>query len=219
MGFVYDLFNGVGHMWFLPMLFWCYILFYIISMIHNKIVQITIVVFLAISLRDVLYLRFELSCYFFLFFYIGYYLQFYKDKLRENLNIIHLISIWVLFLIVFYISMQNRGLIDTTTSSYFYIDRLFTIVYSLLGSISLYFTSLYITKTTKLPSSIIRIGSYCMGIYIFQQFILKFIYYKTDMPLFIGNIVLPWLGFIVTALLSIVLTILLRKTYIGRKLV
>lgn len=64
---------------------------------------------------------------------------------------------------------------------------------------------------------IIKLSNCCFGVYLFQQFILKLLN-NSDMPLWINPYLYPWVAFIITLGLSLILTILIRKTQIGRQL-
>ena len=69
----YKILEGTGHLWFLPMLFWCFVLIFILSLLKRN--EIKIIICLAIlSLISIksLPLRFHLSLYYMLFFYTGY---------------------------------------------------------------------------------------------------------------------------------------------------
>ena len=71
----------------------------------------------------------------------------------------------------------------------------------------------------NVPQWLLLLNDNSMGIYIFQQFVLMILYYKTDLPLYIGPYLLPWVGIIVTLLISLALSVLLRKTKIGRSII
>ena len=77
----------------------------------------------------------------------------------------------------------------------------------------------FLSKKRTLSKFIIAFSSYCFGVYIFQQFILKYLYYYTELPHIISPGILPWFGFIVALFVSLILTSLLQKTNIGRKLI
>lgn len=66
---------------------------------------------------------------------------------------------------------------------------------------------------------LIKLSSYCYGVYIFQQFILKFLYYKSDMAQCINPYALPWVATVVTIALSLILTDLSLRTKVGRFLI
>lgn len=66
-------------------------------------------------------------------------------------------------------------------------------------------------------SSLVYLSDCCFGVYLFQQFVLKFIY-DSELPHLLNPYLLPWLGFVVSLMISIILTILLRKTKLGRQI-
>lgn len=72
----YDLLNGVGHMWFFPMLFWCFVGVWIIEKIHLRpkwaipiLVPASLCSFLPLPLRM------GTAMYYMVFFYVGYVIQ------------------------------------------------------------------------------------------------------------------------------------------------
>lgn len=74
-------------------------------------------------------------------------------------------------------------------------------------------------KRITIPNWLIKFNGLCLGIYLFQQFILQFFYYKTSMPILLGSYWLPIVGFILTLILSILLSNLTLKTKLGRFLI
>ena len=68
------------------------------------------------------------------------------------------------------------------------------------------------------PKLIIMSG-YCYGVYIYQQFILQILYYKTSLPLHINEWLLPWVAFFITLVLSILFCHYSLKTKFGRFLI
>lgn len=74
-------------------------------------------------------------------------------------------------------------------------------------------------KKWHCPLWLISINSICFGIYIYQQFIFKYIYYTTPLPQWTGTYLLPWVGCIITMITSITLAKLTIKSKIGRKLI
>lgn len=80
------------------------------------------------------------------------------------------------------------------------------ITYSSLGVIAIYTTAIWFTKSHQLYKWYINIGSLCFGVYVFQEFIIKYIYYYTELPVIAGYIALPWITFMITLTLSLLLT-------------
>lgn len=73
---LYGLVNGVGHMWFLPMLFWCFVGIWIIEKLHLK-PKLVILLLCVVSIGSFLPLPLQMTAtmYYMLFFYVGYILQ------------------------------------------------------------------------------------------------------------------------------------------------
>jgi peptidoglycan/LPS O-acetylase OafA/YrhL len=95
------------------------------------------------------------------------------------------------------------------------------IIYAVLGLFSIYLIANYLIENKKIVISnlLLTLASYSLGIYLFQQFILQILYYKTDLPIWIGYVWLLWIGFAVTMFLSIILTKYALKTKFGRFLI
>lgn len=68
----YYIINGSGHLWFLPMLFWCFVITYTIHKLEvsYKIV-IPILIIISILPLPTLPLRISSTCTYLIFFYIG----------------------------------------------------------------------------------------------------------------------------------------------------
>ena len=79
---VYSILCGSGHMWFLPMLFWCFIFTHIAEKTGFKHIHIIITAFIMAMISAApLPLRLSSAMYYFLFFYIGYLIK------RKALNV------------------------------------------------------------------------------------------------------------------------------------
>ncbi len=72
----YSILNGCGHLWFLPMLFWCFILTYLLhkSSISNKFI-IPFLLIISVLPIPTLPLRLSSTCSFLIYFYLGSILQ------------------------------------------------------------------------------------------------------------------------------------------------
>ena len=66
---------------------------------------------------------------------------------------------------------------------------------------------------------LITLSGYCYGVYIYQQFILKIIYYQTQLPFIVNAYWLPWIATLATIVLSLLLCHFTLKTKIGRFLI
>lgn len=220
---------GAGHMWFLPMLFWCFIGIWVIEKLHLKsVVVLPILVVSSIISFLPLPLQLGRTMYYMLFFYVGYTIQ--KDDIQlEKLYTWTIcsslvIAFAILFPLLTVLSQSVSKLLDS--SEYQFDIRLFMLsaknvlklIYSSLGVMMLLVIVGTIEKTTSrpLPQWLINIGGYCMGVYIFQQFILIALYKHTGLPSIVGPYWLPWCGFIIALVGSLFLTYLFRLSKFGR---
>lgn len=73
---IYQILCGVGHMWFLPMLYWCFIIVYVFEKLKIR-KNITIMLLLLLSVISYLPLPLRLGAplYYAISFYIGYLIQ------------------------------------------------------------------------------------------------------------------------------------------------
>ena len=217
--------GGIGHLWFLPMLFWCFIggWFLVRWNISDKYKIIFLLLLSSLSFVS-LPLRINSAMYYMLFFYLGVCLQ-KRSKRIETMKWGNIISYWLAFAVVFVFAQKIIGAIsglDTTIiekTIRFETGNILKIIYSALGSWALFLTSRRYVHTHELSSLCIKFSSCCFGVYIFQQFILQIIYYKTDIPALVGPVILPWLGFAVAMIVSLLLSMVFLNTKLGRKLI
>ena len=73
----------------------------------------------------------------------------------------------------------------------------------------------YLTDRPQL----ITISGYCYGVYIYQQFILKLLYYRTPMLMLVNKWLLPWIAFVIALVVSLLLCHLTLRTRWGRYLI
>ena len=230
-GLILKILNGAGHLWFLPMLFWCFIIAYLINIVkgHNN-VKLVICIMLSLC-SGLLPLPFRISnaCYYILFFYWGMYIYPRRQKIIDRLNMSNIILLIATF-IVSYIAFSHIKHVLSECGMSTLIGKLLcaigikmcTIVYSSMGLIMLFAISNYALKRKhewQCPPWLVSINAICFGIYIYQQFILKFLYYKTPLPQWAGTYFLPWMGCIVTIVTSMILAKLTVQTKLGRKLI
>ncbi len=84
---VYSLINGRGHMWFLPMLFWCFIGLWIINKIKlSDKILIPVLMLLAMVNFLPLPVRMGQALYYVFFFYLGYIFKFKYGEVLANIS-------------------------------------------------------------------------------------------------------------------------------------
>lgn len=229
--FVKNILSGAGHLWFLPMLFWCFIIAFIIIEIWSyKLLILFGLMFLSLCSFVVPdFFGLNLAFQYLFFFYLGGYIYTKRSEIiRSYLTKKYLILVNFGFLLTFVVlSLVNDRLVLAlsiqASHSYMYgLILLFkstnTLVYSTLGVFALYLNVNYCVEVLKFPISntILKINKYCFGIYIFQQFIIKAIYYKTAVPEYVSILIMPFLTLLIAILISFALTYILLKTKLGR---
>ena len=99
---LYDMLNGAGHMWFLPMLFWCFVGVWVIEKLRLKSRWVLPLLLLA-SMVSFLPLPFRMgiAMYYMVFFYVGYILQKEDVSLVRFYTLKHSIAATAAFLVLF----------------------------------------------------------------------------------------------------------------------
>jgi surface polysaccharide O-acyltransferase-like enzyme len=62
----------------------------------------------------------------------------------------------------------------------------------------------------------LRLSNCCFGVYIYHQFILKYLYYHTALSSLLTPVLLPWVGLWITLVFSLALSGISLQTKIGR---
>ena len=225
--FVYSIFNGSGHLWFLPMLFWCFIGGWLLEQVKiSDGWKLAFLVCLNLFWPISLPLRITHATNYLLYFYGGYVAYKHRDKILSIITPKRIVWSWVLFVIVFIIfrplkdSITDGDPCDQITR----LMKLFgrdacLLMYASFGTVTFYITALWYTSKHQLKTSTVELASCCFGIYLLQQFILQLLYYKTGFAAAVGPYWLPWLGFMIAFPLSYLLAHLLLKTKTGKFLI
>lgn len=220
--------SGAGHMWFLPMLFWCFLFTIIIERLHMPTIPIGIIIVISSSVLSInLPFRISNAIYYMIFFWGGYIIM------RNNINYTRIVSpkYIVLFFIVYCITFGISLIASSSIFNYcnthdivwlgnIYV-KVIRLIYSSCGLFACFLLFKYLVdiKQLKIPQILLSISKYCFGIYLLQQFLLKYFYYHTNLPDEIGVVILPWGAFFITLGLCLVSTHYILKTRIGRLLI
>lgn len=228
---LYGVINGEGHLWFLPMLFWCFALLFIMERLKIKGLY-ALCLCLIFSLLPVPTLPFRLSSslYYFIFFYIGFYIQ------RNDINVDRSVSIKNIllsasgYLLVFILSKTilnfsqfhlflNSAIINKI--ALLIGANVIKIIYSSCGLAFIFMLSRYLLNNCNISinKSLIKLSECCFGVYIFQQFILNYIIYSDFFISTLGSYWLPWFAFLLALLGSIALSWATMKTKVGKFLI
>lgn len=229
---VYSILCGTGHMWFLPMLFWCFIFTFIAEKTGFKNIHIIIIALVMTMISAVpLPLRLSSAMYYFLFFYIGYLIKRNDLNVRKLFTSRYAIGSTCIYLCIFIgmtlLQSQSPGGGIQPTGIVIFDKGILTMIkiaiklsIGISGVLAFYSVTNHImAHGLTLSPLLISLSSYCFGIYIYQQFILKYLYYRTELPDAVSPYLLPWLGFAIALVLSFILTYLTRKTKLGNMLI
>ena len=226
-----EMINGVGHLWFLPMLFWCFIGTWLLHKWNAGFFRCFLLLFIfALCTPSGKGFQIGTAMYYILFFFIGYKSYVYREKIKktvDNKTIGMLFVVYITSFVLLYkgsaflnnISFQTGEQTMFSNVSVMGSMRVLKITYSLLGVMLYYFISLWFTSRYHIRDRFKKVGSYCFGVYIFQQFILKLLYYHTSLPIYFGPLLTPWISFLITLATSLALTHLMRMSSYGRKFI
>lgn len=209
--------NGPGHLWFLLALFWCFVFTYFLNKMDcSPALKLRITLICAIFPYIALPLRLGWSMFYILFFYLGYYTFLNKDgflKLSNKARIIW--GGYLLFIGVFVLLCSVKDtMLSIICNKYLLrsVSQMIEIIYSILGLMSFFLIIVRIVNRYTVPlKTITWLGSYSFSIYIFQEFILRLIYYKTEIPMCLPSTLIPWFGFSLTLFFSVLLSITIKK--------
>ena len=161
-----------------------------------------------------------------LFFYGGGVFWRYSEELKSRATWKNITISWVVFVVLF-ISL-NMAIMWMTEMKESVVNPLLrgginefnTISKAILGwsgIIALYLLAAKYCINHTIGNFILKVGVCGYGVYVFHQFILIYLYEYTELPNVVGTFMLPWLGIIITTILSVSLTLAVRSTKIGRR--
>jgi len=229
---IYNIVKGMGHLWFLPMLFWCFIggwLFMRIKM--NEKLKLFLLLILVIVSFIPLPLGIGAVLGYLFYFYLGILFWKHREMIQKKLSNEKVLGILVIsFLIIFVVLtlvIEKLSTIEQEQANMFIkatiisLQKFCKFVYATMGCFVMYGTANYLLniKKIQLPQWLIKANSICFGVYIFQQFVLKILYYETSLPNLLGSYWLPVVGGIITLFVSVLLSQLMLKFKFGRYLI
>lgn len=228
-GFILELLGGCGHLWFLPMLFWCLILIWFLVRFHvNEKIILACLAIISVIKYLPLPLGFARVSHYLFYAYFGFYL--YKQKgwvidcFTKNKWLIP--CLWVSYVIFVWLG-HSSGVTSTTADSLLFkglvIAREGTLelLACISGILALFGTIYHFTQSRSFRPSpwIQKADKMSFGMYIYHQFILVALYHYTHVVEYINAWLLPWIGFIIAIAFSVLLTSLTLRTKWGRFLI
>ena len=214
--------NGVSHLWFLPMLFWCFLLGWLIDRflqwIHPRgklsrfLPHLLLIIFAALSLCRLHGFRLGLTRvpYFFFYFYLGYWLRMQVKRpskpLVFSLRGVVLLAIFYLLFLLLHLQATNLQLPgvpfpcpNALRGMPVLLVRLLIMGHTLCGLLAVYgAVSYWLRRKCPLdyqPGKRLRLASnYCYGTYVFHMFFMQYLYYGTHFPAWCcGSVAGAWL--------------------------
>lgn len=226
---IVNILSGAGHMWFLPNVFWCFILMRFVSQFNlDKRIIFTLLCGLSL-LPNPIPFGIGNACHYLIYFYLGTIL--YERKVNSLLNIKRhfIIILWVVFFVsTVVLRIIGRPLLMNYIDIYGIYSKLivlFTInaiqlLIMFSSSLAIYFTVVHLIKNCdKISNVVVYASRLSFGVYICHQFILKDLYYHTSLSNYVSPYIFPWIGFIISLVSSLFITYYLLKIKIGRLLI
>lgn len=220
------LLGGVEHLWFLPMLFWCFMVMWLVAKFlkphQNKwLGWILLVILAAVSILPNPHLHYGLTQvnHFLFYFYGGYFLWALSNSEpllskkqnwgngRLHLAIILLVLYVTLLLLRLQIGLPNRwnGMLMSGLKW----------GHICCGILSLYFFVMhYLSQQPEgyTPKPwVIWSSGVCYGVYVFHGFFLKWLYFNSQLPLAVPSWILPWLALVITLVGSLLISVGMKK--------
>lgn len=165
--------------------------------------------------------------HFVFYVYGGYFLWTRREGLFNNCLTWQWITIlWLLYVVLV---VFNHTMLPKASTTMPFVEKFLIIfennaigfIIAVCGIMALYLTVCKkATKEGYEPKAwIIAASDNCYGVYVYHQFILMWLYYYTSFVDICPPLIAPWLGFVVTLFISMLLTRLTLMTRIGRKLI
>ncbi len=220
--FFYSVLSGIGHLWYLPCLFWCFLIqFIIIQNKWNWKWVLTLLFLCAITISRIqIPFQLNIPLYYVFFFYLGGVFYHYKNRVTSKL---YVIVTWCLFILLFFIKIgitnlwETQNIVATFPFVKGEVKILIKIIVALTGCVAIWQTAILFCRKHKNPSIMVLIGTCGYGVYLFHQFFLMFLYFHTSFSTITGTYLMPWLATVITMVLSVSLTYLLRLSALGHK--
>lgn len=213
-------FSGVEHLWFLPMLFWCFLFaLLLIRAQYNSYMVLTVLAFVNIFTIETSSFGLLHALYYLFYFYLGYIIFQNKEEVVTKImpKLPYLI---VCFLILFPICTKYIScfeLIETSSLCNRFLLQwqihCFRFLPAFLGVLISYLIAL---KINNEPYS--KLVNCSMGIYLLHYFIIICLLSQLSVTAYVGVYALPFLLMFVSYFGSLLLTELLIRTKLGKSI-
>lgn len=214
------------------MLFWCFFITYLLLHncninTHRRYILLLFITFIFTIINPFARLPLGLGSvgYYYFYFLLGFLLR--SEVLSLPLFNSKNVFIAILLFIFSYVGyMLVRNSVVDNVDHFHKIIKLFISnslhFFNAMSAIFLIYgfsNSVKIVHFLENKHSLIILSGYYYGVYIYQQFILRILYYKTSFSLYINNYCLPWIAFAITLCLSLILCHVTLKCKLVRFLI
>lgn len=216
--------NGAGHLWFLPMLFWNFLLGYFLIKIESaRLKAIIFIMLLSASFLSLLIpnlFGISKAIQYSPYFYLGIIFFSKRDSFLKN-NIKVILASFFLILMAVFVNIQLEHIVDNFNSDLAIktYKHLFSTILPIFTMLIFYSTVLLITEKYKPHSFWRTMSKKSYGIYVYHQMIMLAIAYNTSLIYRLNSIGFAAVMLLVTIVLSIILTELTVRTRVGKYLI
>lgn len=227
--FLLTILSGADHLWFLPMLFWCFMFIWVIDRYQISSWWLFVVLCVASIYPLPVYIPLGIHRlpHFLFYVYLGYILYKYKDYIISrwlkwrNIAVLWLLYIAIVVVYVMFIlpNVDNSEQVSWSLKFLWYgLKGVSNLLSSCSGIMALYLTvMMFVNSPSYQPAQwVLELSKVCYGVYIFHQFILMWLYYHTNSPIYLGSWLLPWVGLVISLVGAYLLTRLFLRTRAGR---
>ena len=222
---IFSFLSGELHLWFLPMLFWVFIIsYYLLKIRVNDCVLLGGLILISIIAWNIKSLGIGGAFHYLLYFQLGFIILKYKRNIdiccKSNAILYGLVFLFIILfppltILLDYVTPEKVSTIGERCVSQILIHTV-ALPVSILGIIISYIISVKIKHSVNKCNIITTLAVYGFGIYIFHQFILMYLYYETNAMEVVGSIYIPFVGLIISFLFSMALTWVTLKSKVGR---
>lgn len=218
----YRLIGGVSHLWFLPMLFWNFMLMWLIAkwLQPEKRPWLAGALLVGLAVLSMLpnprwYFGTSQVNHFLFYFYAGYVLWCYVPKILPKLNL--RVAAGLLFaLYAALLLLRIKVAIPAHWSPWGI--RMMRWGHICCGIGALYcFVMDFLRRTPDYQPRpwLLWSNNVCYGVYVFHMFFLQWLYYKSALPAMINSWLLPWVALVVTMAGSLAVAAIFKKLKIN----
>ena len=150
---------------------------------------------------------------YYVFFCVGFLSY---DMFKPNIKVTLALTISYVFLfVIFYYYVDHRS-----TIGMYPLYKIIELTTKLVGVFCFMSLAYTFTQTRhQLSKQYLSLASLSFGVYIYHQFVIQIIYYKTDIPEFFGVYWTPIVCIIITLFSSILLTVVSKRLPVINKMI